>query len=513
MPNDGQHEYDFQTNNQSDDFWKAYSRQMIDFENALAELVDNALSARRLTPGGTVPAYIEITVEEKENTDIRLQVGDNGTGVAFENLASDENIFNMGYQPPESGEMNEHGFGLKNALAMLTSGFSTDFTFLTRPIEEEEGNIYRVDGPIQTNMTARITDQDEWARDLDELAEVDSGVKVVAHVQRDYFSTIYTRGSRFETLIERLGEHLGVMYNHYLSEDEEGGNTIMLRYKSKGADEWRAREIPPIPVPFLVNQEVGKNENTITVEVDGEEHEATYIHGTLDTSVKNNDADDEHDWPYPLRIHFQGSNARCGVTMTVRNRVLRTGVFGDIWPDKAGDVSYNNFLAELILDEDFSTTNNKTGLDPHSDVWVALRERLREDFEPSKDTRKQAEDALREKVIDAMSAAHQLEGADEPSHKNVWDRGAEIDVYYEANGNKYIIETKVQPAKILDLYQLLMYWDGVVDDTGESPERATLVAEEFSNYLHDAKNHLESLTDENGNNYNLEFQGHDRYED
>lgn len=512
MPDDAQQEIDFQTKNQSDDFWKAYSRQTIDFQNALAELIDNALSARRTTAGGTVPAYIEITLEEKENRDIRLQVADNGTGVNRDSLVSEENIFNMGYQPPESGKMNEHGFGLKNALAMLTSGFVNEFAFLSRPTDEEE-MIYRVDGPIQTNMTAYTTDEDDWARDLEELSDVESGVKVIADVDRDYLSTVYNRGSRFTTLIKRLTEHLGVMYHHYLSREENEGNKITLRYKSRDADDWTEREVPPIPVPFLVNQEVEKNEHQITVEVNGEEHTATYVHGSLDTSVKNKVADEEYGWPYPLQIYYQGSYARCGVTMTVRDRVLRTGVFEDIWEDKKRDVSYNNFLAELILDEDFSTTNNKTGLDPHSDVWNALKDRLEEDFEPGRDTKDQAEDRLRKKVIQSIANTHHLDGADKPSHKNVWDRGAEIDVHYEVNGDHYIIETKVKPAKILDLYQLLMYWDGVVDDIGESPEWATLIAEEFSDYLHEAKEHLETLTDENGNHYSLEFQDYDQYAD
>jgi len=502
-----QKEFTFETKNSSSHFWASYAKQVIDFEHALGELIDNALSARLEVKGGKVPAFIEVTLEELQNGRIQLQVADNGKGVQLDNLTGEENIFNLGYQPPQGGDMNEHGFGLKNALAMLTSGFQTDFSFFTKPQGDSE--IYRVDGPIQKEMTARVASESAWERDLEELSDTDSGVKVAITVKPEYFNTIYNRASRFDTLVRRLGEHLGVMYNRYL---ENGVNKIRLRYKTRSMSNWASKRIPSIPPPFLVNQETTKEENTITISHDGVDYKATYIQGILDTSIKDTDAEEEYRWPYPLKIHFQGSNARCGVTLTVRDRVLKTGVFDEIWPEKAGDVSFNNFLGELRVNEDFETTNNKTYLDPHSEVWKKLREKLREDFEPEKTTKRQSEEKLRKKVIRAMTAAHNLEGQNKPGHKKVWGGGAEIDVHYLVNGKHRIVETKVDAAKVQDVYQLVMYWDGIVDETGDSPESATLVAEKFKSHVHSAVDYLKSLKDKNGNQYDLQLQDHQNYE-
>ncbi|MDP9380433.1 MAG: ATP-binding protein [Chloroflexota bacterium] len=115
----------FRTRNNSPNFWAGYARQTVDFQAALGELIDNALSATLPKPAGRgrQTAVIELTVQEREDGLIRVQVADAGTGVRWEDLTGEDNIFNLGFVPSERGKMNEHGFGLKNALALMTSGF------------------------------------------------------------------------------------------------------------------------------------------------------------------------------------------------------------------------------------------------------------------------------------------------------------------------------------------------------------------------------------------------------
>ncbi|MDP9380434.1 MAG: hypothetical protein M3Q29_09840 [Chloroflexota bacterium] len=203
-------------------------------------------------------------------------------------------------------------------------------------------------------MTVEEATADDWMQDLNALKSAETGVKVVVDVRQEYFKSVYSRGGNFDSLIQRLAEHLGVMYASYL----EPGHEISIRYRSRAAQDWTERPLIAILTPFLQSTEVQTRHNTIRFEVDGKTYTAEYKQGLLDTSVKDQNA--ERPWPYPLRIHFQGSNARCGISYVVRDRVLRTGVFREIWPEHAGDVSFNNFLGELRLGADFATTNNKT---------------------------------------------------------------------------------------------------------------------------------------------------------
>lgn len=106
----------FTTKNSTSSFWSGFAKQTIDFQHALGELVDNALSATLAKPTGTgkQTATIEITLSENQDSSVTVQVADAGVGIGLNQLATDDNnIFNLGYMPPERGFMNEHGFGLK----------------------------------------------------------------------------------------------------------------------------------------------------------------------------------------------------------------------------------------------------------------------------------------------------------------------------------------------------------------------------------------------------------------
>ena len=75
---------------------------------------------------------------------------------------------------------------------------------------------YCSDGNIE--LSGGITFSTE--NQLNELSLATSGVKIELLVQEDYFKTVNTIGANpnFETYIQRLGEHLGVIYNSYLEQ-------------------------------------------------------------------------------------------------------------------------------------------------------------------------------------------------------------------------------------------------------------------------------------------------------
>lgn len=487
----------FKTKIQGTNYWTGLAKQTIDFQYALGELVDNGISATLPKPSGAgrQTATIEVTLEELADTNIRLCVADAGTGIPESEIVGEDNVFNVGYVPPSRGAMNEHGFGLKNALALMTGGFATAFTVLSKPVNSSSPGILKVRGPITEDMLLELTDEAEWSQNLFTLHQASSGVKVVIDVRRDYFNSLYVRGQTFDTLTERLGEHLGVMYANYIDK----GSEIFFSYKSKGAQNWTHRSIIAIPTPFLST--AAKLEQEIVVEIDGKTYKAKYITGTLDKAVKDMTAG--RPWPFPLRIHFQGSNARCGVSIVVRDRVLRTGVFKEIWPDKSGDVSFNNFLGELQLTPEFQTTNNKSDLNTHSEVVARMLEKLEAEFPPENTTRQQSEESLRKKLVAMYASTHELKGTEKPRKHVVWGGGGEIDIFFEKDGKATCIETKVQSAFVLDLYQLQMYWDGLVE-SGKVPAKGILIAKDFSPYVLQALAHLNAKKDKLGNPYIFE---------
>ncbi|MGA5537832.1 ATP-binding protein [Mycolicibacterium nivoides] len=493
-------EQQFSTTVDPDLYVKGLARQQLDFQSAVGELVDNSFSARRKMYGGHMlePTLVEITLERLDSGAVKLQIADPGVGISLSEITT--KVFNLGGQGDDRGQLNEHGFGLKNALALLTGGNTTVFSLVTRSDIDNlpDGTFLRVNGPLSTEMSV-TTDatRDDWDKDLTYLTDATTGTKVIVEVAWQYFRSIYRRGNPgFDFLVERIGEHLGVMHRRFI----EAGNQIKLSYRGPDGD-WVFQEVQPIPVPFEGEAKVFNG----TVIVGGNAHPYTYTRGTLDYSVKDPDAKTEKGWPYPLRSYYQGSNARCGIDITVRDRVIKNGVFEEVWPDIAKTVDFNKFTGELNVGPEFRTTNNKTGLDPHAENWQALIEQLNQDeFRPEKTTRSDSEKSLRERL------AHILKGtfpyAEVSQERGVWAGSMAIDIFVDdGETNRRVYELKITNGRVVDLYQLVAAWDGLVKE-GVKPTNGILVVKDYPQSLASAVEFANSRKDNSGDPYVIELR-------
>jgi hypothetical protein len=148
-----------------------------------------------------------------------------------------------------------------------------------------------------------------------------------------------------------------------------------------------------------------------------------------------------------------------------------------IWQDIERHNSLNSFIGEIVVDnKNFKTINNKTQLSPQDAKWDLIREKLaEEEYKPSKSVISRTEDGIRDTL------KNQLENNNPGSNVDIqyatWDgAGVLIDIHMKKNDGKvWIYELKKDSAGPLDVYQLIMYWDGKVK-AGESPEQAFLVA-------------------------------------
>jgi hypothetical protein len=495
-------EEEFTTLLDPDRYYKGLARQDMDFHQALGELIDNSISARPPKKGGEGPQsiVIEITIEDHKNNTYTVQVADAGIGIRRDDLR--ERVFNPGGQGTKQGQLNEHGFGLKNALALLTGGNERPFELITRNLEDGAplgDHFYRVAGPLGPKMVLRDdATLDDWNRDLHRVRDVESGTKVRVVVDHRYFRTVYRRGTPgLDVLVERLGEHLGVMHRYFL----EQNNEIRIAYRRSG-EEWTHKEVPPIPVPYEGDKKTIKR----TVAVGGTNYAFEYARGVLDYNVKDQEATQERGWPYPLRSYYQGSNARCGIDIVVRNRVIKSGVFEDIWPEIGKTVDFNKFVGELRVGPEFRTTNNKTGLDPHGENWEQLIAKLRDDaeFQPEKTTRTESEKSLREKLVLILSGT--FPEAKPVQLRKVWGGATEIDIYLDvAPDNRRVYELKVTEGRLLDMYQLIMGWDGLVKE-GIHPTVGILVCKDYSQLLVESTEEANKRKDSAGSNYNIELK-------
>lgn len=489
----------FRTTLDPKQYFEGLARQALDFHSALGELIDNSLSARTRSAGGTVQNItIEITVEQISAALVRIQVADEGIGIPIDDLAG--KIFNLGGQGTAKGQLNEHGFGLKNALALLTGGNSTKFTLLTRCASDglEPDQFHRVEGPLSLEMSVDdAATRKDWQRDLTYLGDAPTGTKLIVEVPWTYFRTVYKRGNPgLDVLVARLGEHIGVMHRYFV----QAGNVIKISYRGIGGD-WVHKEVQPIFIPFEGEEKTTQH----SIDVNGVKHSFTYRRGVLDYTTKSPDAEEERGWPYPLRSYYQGSNARCGIDIVVRDRVIKTGVFEEIWPETAKTVDFNRFIGELRVGDQFRTTNNKTGLDPHAANWERLLEHLDAvDFSPEKATKSESEKSLRTSLVHILQGT--FTGASVVHERKVWAGAIAIDIYVDGGeGNRRVYELKVTDGRVLDLYQLLAGWDGLVKENIQ-PTIGILVVKDYGQTLVDAVEEANQRQDKNGRPYKVELR-------
>lgn len=480
-----------------DNYWRGMGKQELAFHQVMGELIDNCISA---TPkdedGDMLPFKIDIAIE-KVSDKVIIDIVDNGSGMSEDELIND--IFSPGGRGKSNGILNEHGFGLKNSLCVLTKGNKLDWSILTRDEEAiRKDFVYQVRGPFSSKINLELTNINDLTKDgFFNLSN--TGTRVNIETTFSYFSTVYNRGKVFYTLVERFIEHLGIMYRTYLRSKH---NKMIVRWKETQdtSSKWEEIRVRPIEIYYDYD---GNNEYEI--EVSGEKGVAfaKYRVGKLD---KEKTINGDGKKPYPLKMYYQGNQQTQGVDLVVRGRVVKSSVLEEIWKTQPHN-SMNKFVGEIILDDSrFKTINNKLGLDPNNDYTINLLEDLGTDtkYKVEKVTKSKTEDNLKRDF--EITLKGMFTGCIVQRERPIMSgSGVKVDVYLkESNSDITIYEFKVATAAPIDVYQLLMYWDGVVKDEKRSPKKGRLVAKEITEPVKNIMNDINQRMDGLGNKYNLE---------
>lgn len=472
-----------------DAMYEGLGHQNLNFHQALAELIDNAISAQN----DNIPFTVEIHLT-KDGDQVHILVADNGSGISLSDLS--KRVMRLGGKGAHSGRLNEHGYGLKNSLCRLTKN-KLPWEILTRDSTAPTDNWYSVVGPFRSGMTARPDNGAKWERDISKV-HGDTGTRVFAQTGFQYFTTLYKRADRFETLVERLLEHLGVIYRGYLSDPR---NTIWLRWRASPRDRWNDEAVQPIEIPYGESQT-----RDIKVTVGNKEVTVQYTWGWIDEEKR----DRMTGRAYPLKIYYQVAQRTQGVDIRLRGRITSSHVLTEIWPEIEKHPSLNKFAGELVIEaQEFSSVNNKTTLDEENPFWQALREKLQEQvFTPREFTaiRRQDEEAIKSDLRQQLP--HLFSGSRVAPEFVTWPgMGVKIDLLHTlASGEENVYEVKARVLTPQDVYQLVMYWDGRVQD-GVPPKLGRLVGVSAAPpSVNEMIRYWNTRKDANGTSYKLEVK-------
>ena len=482
-------------------YWQGLGRQNMAFHQTLGELIDNAISASRTdSEGDLLPFRIEILIT-RSGQKVKVKVADEGTGMSLSDL--ENKVLSPGGQGSQLGPMNEHGFGLKNALCVMTSGNKLAFEIQTRDSEAARKNeYYLVKGPFSKNMKIELDDPNRWSTNL-KRCKGEMGTRVTVETSFEYLRTLWPRAKKeLETLMTRLGEHLGVMYRGYL---QNLANKMWMRW-CEDDGHWTEKRIQAIEVPYTKS----KTTHDFDITIGSDTAKASYTYGEVDAGQVE---DEKKDWRYPLLIYYRHNIPTTGVDISVRDRVVLTQQLESLWPDLHRRPDYNWFVGELMLDQNFGTVNNKTALDSNNPFWQGLLEKLN-DVDPSSGTKKYepkpgkqvlSEEEIRRKLASMLEASVPDSKATEIYP--VWSgAGVKIDIHLETPKGVQVYEVKSTTAEPIDVYQVLMYWDGVAFDKKKSPKLGRLVANDAPSSVLNMIKQINKRKDSLGKRYKLEFK-------
>jgi hypothetical protein len=138
-----------------------------------------------------------------------------------------------------------------------------------------------------------------------------------------------------------------------------------------------------------------------------------------------------------------------------------------------------------------TTVNSKTDFNLEDADWTVIFDRLNE-FRPETRPRETSEAELKRKWIEMIKATSPNDTVTD--ERAVWPTGTYIDVYRRTAEEKVILyELKVGTGTPAHLYQLKMYWDGLVVSNKENPSEAMLMVESFTTSLEEMANMMNTL--------------------
>jgi hypothetical protein len=303
-----------------------------------------------------------------------------------------------------------------------------------------------------------------------------------------------------DSVMEYLREHLGVFYRGYLGVRFIGDKGPRhAKGKILTSLDWSGAEKV---VPIEPDYDTRKHFSAVTVKTPAGKVKLEGEYGLLDPDSETTRED--------RKYYYHNTFESQGVDLRVGDRVMATRLLSEIW-GKTRHNSYNAFWGEFripgVRERIPRTLNNKTSIDFDDEVWGSIASAIRSQLKDPLQTKRseKSADELTQELYEKLDAT-KLPGDVVEMNYGCWG-GARvvIDIYRKVGGKIIIYEAKPGKARPLDVYQLRLYWDGLVED-GKHPTQGYLVAQEKTTGVSTIVKALNGFVDGNGKKYKVEFK-------
>ena len=525
---------------ESQEMWRSFGKNHFNFTSLLCELVDNSISNFLANPK-LHKKDIQITVNHKLNDNkVETTIEDTGSGIK-----DFTDAFNLGMKNRKhktDSFLNEHGFGLKNALSTANQN-NDDWVVYSRTSEDyDKGLVNIVKAPWKMTFNADenfegSTKKEKWPGDYN----TPGGTYIRFGCEYDLFKSISTRGTKFGKKVKNLVEELSVIYRPFL--EEHNINITVTSISNNLTNNFKLEKV------FPEDAELVKPSNPD----DSLDNPGSFNVGNLRVDYSfykypNGAACKERFKYYKHNMSSQGCEIR------VNGRLLAASLFEEVWGKKRNN-AFNSFWGEIDVVGDRAdlprTSTTKTGFvendKTYKEILVKIASIFPVKFIPKYDDPNSGggstggggtggggtgggvnENVLQKRVMQQLktlndasagsgpkTATEQFEVFRELKDVATLNSIGNLDLYMvNGNGEVVLCELKKKCSKLLDIYQLKMYWDGYVYDQQQlgnnvSPSQARLIAPSHPSWAADVVENINQQKDSNENKYNFELKTYD----
>lgn len=456
--------------------WKTIGSSLSDVAEAICEFIDNAVSNFRGNLGFTADPRVQVSVAKLGDL-IEVIVEDNGTGI--KDL---DNAFTLAGTDGQESPLNEHGFGMKHALAFMDEN-NCEWEVLTRTEADRAANRCAVIVPPYDFDGMKAVFEEGWPGELGE-----TGTQIRFTCPLEVFETLdpgQKSKRSFEQLIEILEERLCYTYAEILRKKELRLN---LCWERSGV------EYSKVLVPLLPQWEDGTLVELPDQVVD-------LGGGPVTISCRYGSIRPDHD----AYLHYAGNMESSGAEIRINGRAIERGLMKTIW-GRARHNAYNTFLTQINLRSEDpgalpATRTAKNGFRTEMRKALTLFKWVRANVPlPARISK---EHLLRSQLAERKRGEPGVTYVEEEKRVFATEEvNIPADLFVSRGEKVTLYECKVKNTSCLNAYQLRMYWDGCVRD-GIQVEEGVLIAQNHPAEVVRLIRFLNRLTGADGRPYKL----------
>lgn len=454
---------------------------------AICELADDAISNLRANSDDPDLSMTIVVSFENLGDAVEIGVVDGGTGIT--NLDSALTIAcRDGAQTP----LNEHGFGLKHALASCDSSPSQQWSIRTRTKKDAAANQYReVTAPYSMGTSEEDQPMKVFFYPGAGGLPYPTGTAVTVRCPMAKFQTVKpdrkAAQSDFHHLVMYAIEELRYIYAGVLAD-----TSITMKVLEVNGGTEKCHILKPLQ-PTWEEGTMKRLEN-VPYDLGGGQLTIHCRYGNILPTKSN-------------AIYYKGNMASSGVELRINGRAIEHGLFDRVWGE-AIHPSQNRFLVQVDLITDNSaalpaTKNTKTSFceaDPRLNKlfrWIATYVPA-----PPKDADTIEARYVKELAAKCESNPDALRVSREELVFQKIGLKAKVDQFVGCVNGVTIYEAKAGKTKALDLYQLRMYVDGCALDN-KPVDEAILIARYHPPEVRELLDILNGLSAPDGRPYNF----------